>query len=67
MWTLLEEKETDVQSGFVALISDFTGGKKGFFLSPCLIAASDFGETKLLIPLHHVLILRDSTAFIYCK
>lgn len=34
MWTLLEEKETDVQSGFVALIGDFTGGKKDFFYLP---------------------------------
>lgn len=67
MCTLLEKKETDVQSGFVALISDFTGAKKKIFLSFCLNVASDFGKTKLLIPLYHVLMLRQSTAVIYYK
>lgn len=45
----------------------FYWSKKKIFLSFCLNVASDFGKTKLLIPLYHVLILRHSTAVIYYK
>lgn len=45
----------------------FYWSKKKIFLSFCLNVASDFGKTKLLIPLYHVLMLRQSTAVIYYK
>lgn len=34
MWRLLMEKETDVQSSFMASISDLTRGKKRFLFLP---------------------------------